>query len=299
MSLIPGSERKIHERLRVLYHKQLLNRFAFRKDNRLQEFNYYIDSTKTLQLLTQRAGYTQDDLHWNWVRYNREKRYDQAARSNEKPDSLRWLIHELMISRFHAMLDWACWHSDGRVQLTDWKRGRGELRTRVELPKVTRRRSEGEWQWSETDELESVLFEPDFFFELHYPELPEDQQHARYFYEAERGSGNATKFAQRLRAYFHFIVKQKKHQEVYNIPRIHGVLTEAETPSWKEGRRQAARAPIVSGKPSGLFLFTDSEQLTEPSNHPRRPRFITEPTRIFEQVWHTPHGNEPISLLER
>jgi hypothetical protein len=38
---------------------------------------------------------------------------------------------------------------------------------------------------------------------------------------------NTTRYNKKLRAYLRFIVKQKRHQEIYVVNRIRAVLTEA------------------------------------------------------------------------
>ena len=299
LPLIPGSDQVISRRLRLLYHDELINRFAFRSSQgKLQQFVYYLDSQAPLRLLHE-AG-RGDRLHPKWVRYNRERDYALATVSNKAPDQLRFLNHELQLSGFQYMVESACAHSGGRVELTGWERGKGRLKTRVEIPKVTAERAGDEWQWFESQETETVSLGPDALFELHYPELPERERTAHFAYEMETGSGDSVKYRRRLRAYFHFIAKQKQHQTKWGIARIRAVLTETPKASWRDQLREAARHPIVSGaSPSPLFLFTASSLLSEPRVHPRRPRFITEPTRIFERVWHTPDSDDPISILER
>ena len=300
LALTPGYERKIYDRLQLLYHHGLINRFAFRTHGKMGPFNFYLDSQAPLQLLVNEAGIPKERLHWRWARYNKERDYALAAGSNKAPDQLRFLRHEIRISGFHAMLELACRHSNGRVELTGWERGKGRLKTRVEIPKVTAERVGDEWQWFESQETETVPLGPDALFELHYPELPESERTAHFAYGMETGSGDSVKYRRRLRAYFHFIAKQKRHQTKWGVSRIRAVLTETPKASWRDQLREAARHPIVSGdSPSPLFLFTASSLLSEPRTHPRRPRFITEPTRIFERVWHTPDSDEPISILER
>ena len=298
-SLLPANNRVISRRLQYLYHRRLVNRFAFRIRGKLQEDNYYIDKPATLRLLQEEANHKPDNLHFSWVESNREAGYADVARSNDSPDSLRFLKHEIDVGRFLAVLDWGCHHSHGQVRLTDWRRGRGELRSYFHLPKVTSRGLGGEREWREHEETERQPIEPDLFFELYYPRLPKGQQYGYFLYERERGSNNAVKYSLRCRRYFHWIAKQKKHADAYGVPQIHAVLTETETPSWREKLTEAARHPIVSREPSGLFLFTDSTLLTEPRTHPKVARFITEPTRIFEEIWYTPTGQKPISLLEQ
>ena len=300
LALIPGSDQVISRRLRILYHHEFINRFAFRTDRKMGQFIYYLDNPAPLRLLVDRAGIPRDKLHWQWARYNREANYAEVARTNKYAEKLRFLNHELRVSGFHAMLELACRHPGGRVELTGWERGRGRLKTRVEVPKVTAERTGDEWQWFESQETETLALGPDALFELYYPELPEGEQYAHFAYEMETGSGDSVRYRRRLRAYFHFIAKQKQHQTKWGIARIRAVLTEAPEPVWRDQLREAARHPIVSGGGSSpLFLFTASSLLSEPRAHPRRPRFITEPTRIFERVWHTPDSAEPISILER
>ena len=301
LALTPGSDQVISRRFRILYHHEFINRFAFRTDRKMGQFIYYLDDPAPLRLLVDRAGIPRDQLHWQWARYNREANYAQVARTNKYAEKLRFLNHELGVSGFHAMLELACRHSGGRVELTGWEQQQGRLRTRVEIPKVTAERVGDEWQWFESQDTETVSLTPDALFELHYPEQPKGKQYAHFAYEAESGSSDSVRYRRRLRAYFYFIAKQKEHQAKWGIARIRAVLTETPQTAWRDRLREAARHPIVSGdSPSPLFLFTASSLLSEPRAHPRRPRFITEPTRIFERVWHTPDGDDPaVSILER
>ena len=191
------------------------------------------------------------------------------------------------------MLELACRYSNGRVQLTRWARGKGQLRTRVELPKVVAEKGQDGWEWFESEETETVSLEPDFLFELYDPQRPEGQRTAHFVYEYESGANDSVKYRRRLRAYFNFLAKNSQHPK-WGVSRIRAVLTETPTTRWRDRLREAARHPIVSGGVgSPLFLFTASSLLSEPRTHPRRPRFITEPTRIFERVWLTPDSDDP------
>src|SRR5688572_33139607 len=49
--LIPGHEKSIYRHLQQLYHKGLVNRFAFMRGKNPGEFHYYLDNTATLDLL--------------------------------------------------------------------------------------------------------------------------------------------------------------------------------------------------------------------------------------------------------
>ena len=85
---------------------------------------------------------------------------------------LLFLNHELMISRFHAMLELACRKFAGKVELSAWKQG-AELWNRIELPKV---RQDARGLWMETAATEVLPHRPDAFFTLRFLTKPEDQQ---------------------------------------------------------------------------------------------------------------------------
>jgi hypothetical protein len=68
------------------------------------------------------------------------------------------LQHELMISRFHAMLELACWRSNGRVELHQFKQG-SELWNKVDVPVM---RFNGQ-RWFESDKTETLPHRPDAF----------------------------------------------------------------------------------------------------------------------------------------
>src|SRR5713101_4981793 len=49
--LVQGHEKNIQKHLQQLYHKKLINRFAFMRGRSLSEFHYYLDNTDALNLL--------------------------------------------------------------------------------------------------------------------------------------------------------------------------------------------------------------------------------------------------------
>src|SRR2546428_9017640 len=51
--LIEGNEDVTHRHLQLLFHKELVNRFAFPKTGGSNEFNYYLDDVKALALLVE------------------------------------------------------------------------------------------------------------------------------------------------------------------------------------------------------------------------------------------------------
>ena len=61
-----------------------------------------------------------EDLPFEEVRHNKEKDYSaihNPRKLDEMQGRLQFLKHELMISRFHAMLEMACNRSSGKVEL--------------------------------------------------------------------------------------------------------------------------------------------------------------------------------------
>src|SRR6266404_1390283 len=49
--VVPGNPKNIQRHLQQLYHKGLVNRFAFMRGNNPGEFHYYLDNTVALDLL--------------------------------------------------------------------------------------------------------------------------------------------------------------------------------------------------------------------------------------------------------
>src|SRR5437016_944881 len=135
--LVSGHEKNVQRHLQQLYHKGLINRFAFMRGKNPGEFHYYLDNTAALHLLVDQ-GADPNDLEFEEVSRNREKAYcdvNSPKRVEEMQGRLLFLKHEVMISRFHAMLETACGQSGGRVELTDFQQG-PVLWNKVEVPKM-------------------------------------------------------------------------------------------------------------------------------------------------------------------
>src|SRR5882724_8173422 len=121
------------------------------RGNNPGEFHYYLDNPEALNLLIAH-GAIPEDLEFEEVRRNREKRYcdvNNPKLIEEMQGKLLFLKHEAMISRFHAMLEFACNHSAGRVELSDFQQGPG-LWHKVEVPKLSFK----DGQWRETEQTE-------------------------------------------------------------------------------------------------------------------------------------------------
>jgi hypothetical protein len=110
--LMPGGQRNNHRHLQTLFHKGLISRFAFPKFGGPGEFIYYLDKAEALNLLVDsgQLRLTDEDrqqklqLIWNHA----EKNYAGIHHNAGDQGKLLFLNHELMISRFHAMLELAC-----------------------------------------------------------------------------------------------------------------------------------------------------------------------------------------------
>ena len=298
--LVPGHEKSTYRHLQQLYHKELINRFAFMRGKNPSEFYYYLDNPAALDLLVQN-GVGRENLEFEEVRRNREKRYcdvNDPNRSEEMQGRLLFLKHEVMISRFHGMLELASSASNGSIQMSNFQQG-PRLWTKVEVPKLTFRNG----VWIELDETERLPHRPDAFFTFRFPNS--DRQDLHFFYEADRHRTDTNKFNKKLRAHFHFVVKQKRHKELYNIQRVKAVLTETVDDEWAERLRQAAGHVTVSGsKPSPLFWFTTSrlfieEAMVQDNGRERAlPMHLRHPDIVIRKIWASPVNDTLHSLID-
>lgn len=299
LRVVGGNDKVTHRRLRNLYDAGIVSRFSFpRTSGPPGQFHYYLDNKYALELLINQAGYSREQLDWQRIRYNRENAY---ADFDTTVGRFLFLEHEVMITRFHAMLELACRQSQGRVELAAWRQG-SDLWAKVEVPKL--RYDTERQRWYEQGS-EALPHRPDAFFTLHFPAAPEGQGNAHFFYEADRKRTDTTKFRQKLRAHFHFVVKQRAHQEKYGIKRIRAVLIETLDGKWAMELRQAARDPTVCGKtPTPLFWFTTSElftkehQIQESTRVRKLPNFLLHPEIVLKPVWASPVDDTLHSLVE-
>lgn len=321
LRLVAGDPRNTADHLQHLYHKGLINRFCFfGLTGRPQEFNYFLDSPEALDLLVDRGIGDPDTLDFDQVRRNREKwtaavdlsgtavgrqDADEDNQSPEEPTEGQrlFLKHELMISRFHGMLELAARASEERVKLLSWHQGPVLYRS-IEAPKMIYR--DGEWHKQEGDER--IPHRPDALFTIQI-EGQEEPRH--FFYEADRKTTNTKRMIKKLRGHFYYIAKTRQHREDYGIQRIRAVLTETLDTGWAEALRIAAQHPVVSGpKPSELFWFTASEFFTKQVQPPgsnsdpgirRSMYYLDHPEIIFRPLWFTPTdaaGSRSRSLLD-
>jgi len=300
VQLIPGDIRTTDDHLRVAFDKDLVSRLTFpRVVGPLGEFIYFIDNPAALRLVEEAGLAT--NLDYEVVRNNREKRYARAAALVGDEDgvgALLFLKHELMISRFHAAVELACRQSRGTVVLETWKQG-SELYDRVKVPKPDGRGQQA--MFGDGGAAEYITVRPDAFFTFYFPGQPEGHNRAHFFYEADRKTSTAVRFRTKLRGYFHYIVKQRRHEAKYGIKRARAVLIESLDVPWVETLKAVGRDPLVVGpKPSELFWFTHSGTFNSgvPNGKGRpEPHFVLRPAVMFERIWSTTE-HKLLSLLD-
>jgi hypothetical protein len=205
---------------------------------------------------------------------------------------LMHLHHELMISRFRFMLEMACRKSGGKVELLGFYQG-SSLWNKVEVAKVY---YDKDGNMREAEETETLPHRPDAFFALYFPDRAGEEKTQYFLYEADRKNTSIKKFNKKLRAHFHYVVKQKKHVADYGVKRIRAVLVESIQDYWTNGLRLHARHPVVAGKkPSPLFWFTTSDIVFEQKTNVKIkgvekeiPLFLEKPELVFGKIWATP-----------
>jgi hypothetical protein len=224
-----------------------------------------------------------------------------APELEETSEAQRYFIkHELMISRFHGMLELACQRSNGQIKLANWLQGPKLFRS-VEVPKI--HYSQGSLR--ESDDNEILPHRPDAFFSL---SLTKTGETLHFLYEAERATNTTTRVIKKLRSHFYYIAKKKHIRQDYGIGRIRAVLIETINTHWAEHLRLAATSPAISGpKPSELFWFTSSEffakriDKSDAGRIRRIPYFLERPAIVFDHLWFSPldkAGALPRSLLD-
>src|SRR5882724_10634053 len=77
--LVGGNEDVTHRRLRRLWERGLINRWAFPGIRSHSEFYYYLDSREPLELLAERRGWEFDDQMLEEIKGHRQRDYAGAA----------------------------------------------------------------------------------------------------------------------------------------------------------------------------------------------------------------------------
>src|SRR5258708_5105730 len=168
--LVEGHVDVTQRRLRMLWERGLVNRFAFPGIRNHSEFIYYLDSRQSLELLVLHHRLAQ--IHPQMeeeLRLNREADYAGAVLRGQHM-KLGFLQHSLMISRLHFMLEMASRTSHGKVKLDAWNQGAGLRGHKVHVPEITSRRIEGSnnHAWEEQGKTIRLPVEPDALFSLRF-----------------------------------------------------------------------------------------------------------------------------------
>ena len=302
--LVRANERVVYRHLQKLFHLELLDRFHIPRPagQNPGEFMYVIRSVAALKWLVEYGWAETSALDYDRVRLNRARPYSDLLdprKAEAAQGRLLMVQHELMISRFHALLALACAQSAGAVELIDWRQGSATHQW-VEVPQARYDRQQD--LWGNTGATTRLPHRPDAFFTLRFARRPAAAQEVSFFYEADRGRTNSTRFNEKLRAHFHYVVKQRRHVAHYGVSRIRAILIETLTPHWADHLRRAAQHPLVSGNPSPLFWFTPSTLFTHGPQAEAvawgTPYFFQHPDIVFSQIWATPADEALYGLLD-
>lgn len=297
--LIQADPSYVRHSLRQLYQKKLVNRF---RPSLPEQYIYYLDNRHALRQVCTTTDAIPEEFNWRAIDDNRQRDYATALQRHAY-GQLDKIEHVLMINRFQAMLELGCRHSGGRVQLKSWQ---------PEPPSHTFLAP----KWPNEDKDERLTVKPDALFTLHFPE---EQHDATFAYEADRNTMTSTAMTTKYRAYYQFVIKQKKHHQVWGIPHLRSVLTETVNLVAFNRRGRSAIHPAVRGitleeiglspdqieeqrwrNASTLFWFTHSDLLSENQSVGDRtlPLFVRQPEVIFSDAWINPrHPHQALSVL--
>ncbi|MBA2678786.1 MAG: replication-relaxation family protein, partial [Ktedonobacteraceae bacterium] len=237
MTLVEGNGKVTHRHLQKLFHLGLVDRSPLLRNGTVGEFVYLPSGSKSLKLLAARGQMPESGLE----RFSKTLRRDIGSNISG-PGRTLFLEHELMVSRFHMLLELACRETGGDVVLKVWRQG-SETWNTVRVV--------------EGDQERVLPHRPDAVFTLEQPNAPEGQGVSHFFYEADRGTSTAGRMLDKLKAHLTFLL-QGKHREKYGFNRLRAVLIEAPTLERAEQIREWARA-VSPSEP--LFWITLSDLL--------------------------------------
>lgn len=166
--LVGGNEDVTFRRLRRLWEKGLVNRWAFPGIRTHSEFHYYLENREALNLLVEHGRLP--EVHPQMLeelRNNHEKDYATSAIRGQHM-KLGFLQHSLMVSRMHFMVEMGCRSSGGLIELEAWSQGGQFAGHKVEVAKIKSSRHGDEYLWGQTAEAERLPVEPDALFTLRF-----------------------------------------------------------------------------------------------------------------------------------
>lgn len=245
--LVGGNEDVTYRHLQQLYHLDLISRMAVPAQTN-GEFVYFLDNSAGLRELAQRMGARLGALDFDQIRLNRAKYGD--GNTQDGGGTALFLQHEVMVSHFHATLESEAAKSNGRVVLEQLKQG-PELWDRVSVAP------------SRATPTGVLPHRPDAYFTLLFPAALEGQQRSNFFYEADRGTCNCTRFKAKLTAYLSFFL-DGQYARKYQARKVRAVLVETTSPGWLTQLRQTAGALAQEQPLAGpLFWFSTSGLIRE------------------------------------
>jgi hypothetical protein len=140
--------------------------------------------------------------------------------------------------------------SNGRVILEQWKQG-PELWDRVRVAP------------SRAVPTGVLPHRPDAYFTLQFLAALEGQQRSNFFYEADRGTCNCTRFKAKLTAYLSFFL-DGQYARKYHARKVRAVLVETTSAHWLAQLRETAESLANEQPLAGpLFWFTTSGLIRE------------------------------------
>jgi len=304
--LIPGNLDVTYKHIKQLFHVGLTRRFILPSEpyangrNAAGDLYHYLDSLKALDFLEASGWAPPYSLSRRLIRQNRENKFYDQSRPH------LFLRHEAMLSRFRGYLELSCRSTSRGVSLTEWQQG-PELARRVTVPEASYDKQAG--RWSPLPSFTELPLNPDGLFALTVTTAPEEHTLLPFFLEVDRNTETIPRFLQKLRAYFHFIVNQKRYLAEYGLPLIRAVLTLTNTPARAEQLRQAAFAHasfIGFAAASKLFWFAPETFFTTPTivptANPARPLKLAvglhHPGLLLEPRWLSPKDDTPHALTD-
>ena len=166
LHIVPGNRKVTQRHLHRLYHLGLISRLS-RQGGTTSEFVYFLDNPSALELFADQKPCDRTTLHWDRIKRNRQRMQRQQPSSG---GHLLFIEHELMISRFHALVELACLAAPQLAQLQSWRQG----------PEI--------WSTTNRGNTARMPHRPDAFFTLFFPSAPEGKRHSNFFYEADRNT---------------------------------------------------------------------------------------------------------------
>jgi len=239
--LTGGNEDVTYRHLQQLYHRDLISRMALPKNGGHGEFFYFLDNARALKTIAESTKLNPAIFDWTQIKANREKYRDVQ---DDGVGHLLFINHELMISAFRTSLEIECKGSGGRVEIEKWMQGSST------------------WDSVQASSRRHLPHRPDAFFSLRLPNAVAGQQRSNFFYEADRGTSNLTRFKDKLDAHLQFLI-QGRHLK-YDVQKIRAVLIHTLKDDWSQQLKSVA-AQLAASTPlaAHLFWFTSSEELAK------------------------------------